>query len=86
MTRIERFGRLTRDSRELKNMNSGEISRRVNQSGARSSTDVISELKQNFATKMEDKIIIACADTRSCMILLVIIIETGTKKILLGRK
>ncbi len=39
--RIERFGRLPRETRELKNLNFGGYSRHVNQSGACSSSDVI---------------------------------------------
>ncbi len=39
--RIERFRRLPRETRELKNLNFGGYSRRVNQSGACSSSDVI---------------------------------------------
>ncbi len=52
--RIERLGRLTR---ELKNLNFGGYSRRVNQSGACSSSAVTSGGRQSEST-MEDKLIV----------------------------
>ncbi len=53
--RIERLGRLTR---ELKNLNFGGYSRRVNQSGACSSSDVITSGGRKSETTMEDKVIV----------------------------
>ncbi len=67
--RIERFGRLTRvtrDSRELKNLNFGGYSRRVNQSGACSSSDVIRADRQKSNTPIWTKS--SSLDTRSCTI------------------
>ncbi len=52
---IERLGRLTR---ELKNLSFGGYSRRVNQSGACSSNDVISSRGRKSKTTMEDKLIV----------------------------
>ncbi len=52
--RIERLGRLTCYSRELKNLNFGGYSRRVNQSGACSSSDVIMSGGRKSQTTMED--------------------------------
>ncbi len=49
------MGRLTRDSRELKNLNFGGYSRRVNQSGACSSSDVITS---GGRKSMEDKLMV----------------------------
>ncbi len=49
--RIERLGRL----RELKNRNFGGYSRRDNQSGACSSSDVITSGGRKSQTTMEDK-------------------------------
>ncbi len=57
MARIERLGRLTRYLRELKNLNFGGYSRRVNQSGACSSSDVITSGGRKSQTTMEDKLI-----------------------------
>ncbi len=54
--RIERF--FTRDSRELKNLNFGVYSRRDNQSGACSSSDVITSGGRKYEKIMEDKIIV----------------------------
>ncbi len=45
------WGVYSRESRELKNLNFGGCSRRVNQSGACSSSDVI--MNSHFATTME---------------------------------
>ncbi len=56
--RIERLGRLTRYSHELKNLNFGGYSRRVNQSGACSSSDVITSGGRKSQTTMEDKLIV----------------------------
>ncbi len=59
--RIERLGRLTRHSREqreLKNLNFGGYSCRVNQSGACSSSDVITSGGRKSETTMEDKLIV----------------------------
>ncbi len=56
--RIERLGRLTRESREWKNLNFGGYSRRVNQSGACSSSDVITSGRIKSETTMEDKLIV----------------------------
>ncbi len=50
--------RLTRHSRELKNLNFGRYSRRVNQSGACSSSDVITSGGRKSETTMEDKVIV----------------------------
>ncbi len=52
-----RIERLTRHSRELKNLNFGGYSRRVNQSGACSSSDVITSGDRKSETTMEDKLI-----------------------------
>ncbi len=52
---IERLGRLTR---ELKNRNFGGYSRRVNQSGACSSSDVITSEGRKSQTTMEDKLMV----------------------------
>ncbi len=46
------------DSRELKNLNFGGYSRRVNQSGACSSSDVITSGGRKSETTMEDKVIV----------------------------
>ncbi len=54
--RIERF--FTRDSRKLKNLNFGVYSRRINQSGACSSSDVITSGGRKYEKTMEDKIIV----------------------------
>ncbi len=48
----------TRDSHELKNLNFGGYSRRVNQSGACSSSDVITSGGRKSQTTMEDKVIV----------------------------
>ncbi len=53
--RIERF---FLDLRELKNLNFGGYSRRVNQSGACSSSDVIRSGGRKSETTMEDKVIV----------------------------
>ncbi len=45
-------------SRELKNLNFGGYSRRVNQSGACSSSDVITSGGRKSQTTMEDKVIV----------------------------
>ncbi len=55
---IERLGRLTRFSCELKNLNFGGYSRRANQSGACSSSDVIRGRRQKSENTMEDKLIV----------------------------
>ncbi len=59
--RIERLGRLPRDLREqrkLKNLNFGGYSRHVNQSGACSSSDVITSGGRKSEIAMEDKLIV----------------------------
>ncbi len=59
MTRIERFFRtIWRESHELKNLNFGGYSRHVNQSGACSSSDVITSGGRKSQTTMEDKVIV----------------------------
>ncbi len=55
---IERLGRLTHNSHELKNLNFGGYSRHVNQSGASSSSDVIMSGGRKSETTMEDKLIV----------------------------
>ncbi len=60
--RIERLGRLTRYSRKLKNLNFGGYSRRVNQSGACSSSDVITSGGRKSETTMEDKLIVVVCE------------------------
>ncbi len=53
------FARMRRrESRELKNLNFGGYSRRVNQSGACSSSDVITSEGRKSDTTMEDKLIV----------------------------
>ncbi len=47
-----------RESRELKNLNFGGYSRHVNQSGACSSSDVITSGGRKAETTMEDKVIV----------------------------
>ncbi len=54
VARIERLGRLTRVSRYSKNRNFGGYLRRVNQSGACSSSDVITSGGRKSETTMED--------------------------------
>ncbi len=49
---------LTHHSRELKNLNFGGYSRRVNQSGACSSNGVITSRGRKSETTMEDKVIV----------------------------
>ncbi len=56
MARIERF--FLREWHELKNLNFGGYSRRVNQSGACSSSDVITSGGRKSETTMEDKVIV----------------------------
>ncbi len=58
VARIEHLGRFTRNSCELKNLNFGGYSRRVNQSGACSSSDVITSGGRKSETTMEDKLIV----------------------------
>ncbi len=62
MARITRrelsVSRAIRESRELKNLNFGGYSRRVNQSGACSSSDVITSRGRESETTMEDKVIV----------------------------
>ncbi len=53
-----RIERLMRDSRELKNLNFGGYSCHVNQSGACSSSDVITSGGRKSETTMEDKLIV----------------------------
>ncbi len=53
---IERF--FSHDSHKLKNLNFGGYSRRVNQSGACSSSDVITSGGRKSETTMEDKFIV----------------------------
>ncbi len=71
---------------ELKNLNFGGYSRCVNQSGACSSSDVITSGGRKSETTMEGKIIVAVCgypelyDTTSTFT------KTGIKRILLGRK
>ncbi len=76
MARIER---LARYSRELKNLNFGGYSRRVNQSGACSSSDVITSEGRKSQTTMEDKLIMAVCGTRSCTIPLRTFTKTAIK-------
>ncbi len=52
----ERF--FSHDSHELKNLNFGGYSRRVNQSGACSSSDVITSGGRKSQTTMEDKLMV----------------------------
>ncbi len=56
--RIERLTCHSRVQRELKNLNFGIYSRRVNQSGACSSSDVITSGGRKSQTTMEDKLIV----------------------------
>ncbi len=56
MAQIERLGRLTHNSRKLKNLNFGGYSHRANQSGACSSSDVITSGGRKSETTMEDKL------------------------------
>ncbi len=58
VARMTQIKRLTRYSRELKNLNFGGYSRRVNQSGACSSSDVITSGGRKSQTTMEDKVIV----------------------------
>ncbi len=58
MNYAARIERLTRHSRELKNLNFGGYSRRANQSGACSSSDVIMSGGRKSETTMEDKVIV----------------------------
>ncbi len=69
--------RLTHHSCELKNLNFGGYSRRVNQSGACSSSDVITSGGRKSQTTMEDKLIWLYVGTRSCTILLRTFTKTG---------
>ncbi len=55
---VVQIERLMRYSRELKNLNFGGYSRRVNQSGACSSSDVIMSRGRKSQTKMEDKLMV----------------------------
>ncbi len=59
---------LTRDSRKMKNLNFGGYSRRVNQSGACSSSDVItSGGRKSQTTTMEDRlIVVVCGYPELC--------------------
>jgi len=88
LMRVTRDLRESRESRELKNLNFGVFSRRVNQSGACSSSDVITiarggrNPKQQWRTKSSSLYV----DTQICTINLHTFIETGIKRILLGRK
>ncbi len=63
--------------RELINLNFGGYSRRVNQSGACSSSDVITSGGRKSKTTMEDKLIWLYVGTRSCTILLRTFTKTG---------
>ncbi len=74
--RIERLGRLTHHSRELKNLNFGGYSRRVNQSGACSSSDVITSRGRKSQTTMEDKLIVGVCGYPELYVLLQ---KTGIK-------
>ncbi len=56
--RIECLGHLTHDSRKLKNLNFDGYSCRVNQSGACSSSDMITSGGRKSKTTMEDKLIV----------------------------
>ncbi len=58
VAQIECLGHLTRNSRKLKNLNFGGYSRRANQSGACSSSDVITSGGRKSETTMEDKLIV----------------------------
>ncbi len=58
MRRIECLGCLTRYSRELKNLKFGGYSRRGNQSGACSSSDVITSGGRKSQTTMDDKLMV----------------------------
>ncbi len=55
-----RIERLTCHSRELKNLKFGGYSRRINQSGACSSSNVITSGGRRSETTMEDKVIVVC--------------------------
>ncbi len=58
VARIEHLGNLMRELLELKNLNFGGYSCRVNQSGACSSSDVITSGGRKSETTMEDKLIV----------------------------
>ncbi len=70
-----------RELRELRSangaLNFGGYSRRVNQSGACSSSDVITSGGRKSQTTMEDKLIVVVCATRSCTILLRTFTKTG---------
>ncbi len=67
----------SRDSRELKNLNFGGYSRRINQSGACSSSDVITSGGRKSETTMEDKVIVVVCGYPELYIHLRIFIKTG---------
>ncbi len=71
--RIERLGRLMRYSRELKNLDFGGYSRRINQSGACSSSNVLRVTKKQWRTNL----LWLYVGTRSCTILLHTFTKTG---------
>ncbi len=58
VARIEHLTRHSREKHELKNLNFGGYSRRFNQSGACSSSDVITSGGRKSETTMEDKLIV----------------------------
>ncbi len=66
-----------RESRELKNLNFGRYSRRVNQSGACSSSDVITSGGRTSETTMEDKVIVAVCGYPELYIHLCTFTKTG---------
>ncbi len=74
---IERLGRLTRYSRELKNLDFGGYSRRVNQSGACSSSNVLRAEAENPKQQWRTNLLWLYVGTRSCTILLHTFAKTG---------
>ncbi len=80
--RIERFLRSIQlefqlESRQLKNLNFGGYSRRVNQSGACSSSDVITSGGRKSETTMEDKVIVVVCGYPELYIYLRTFTKTG---------
>ncbi len=68
------FARMRRHEwRELKNLNFGGYSHRVNQSGACSNSDVITSGGRKSKTKMENKVIVVVRGTRSCLYIFVLL-------------
>ncbi len=70
------FARMARITRRELSRNFGRYSRRVSQSGACSSSDVITIGGRKSEKTMEDKLIVVYVGTRSCTILLRTFIET----------